>query len=100
MVDRIPVTDGLLDRVLERLGLTGPPAIDRTGLDDLYRTWCHGVPFDNTVRATRRGRPTKEVQAMAGLGNGSGNGHEHVVRYFGTCCVSQIQAHCLPVHDD
>jgi wee1-like protein kinase len=42
----------------------------------------------------------KEVQAMAGLGNGSGNGHEHVVRYFGTCCVSQIQAHCLPVHDD
>jgi len=58
MVDRIPVTDGLLDRVLERLGLTGPPAIDRTGLDDLYRTWCHGVPFDNTRKliALRSGR--------------------------------------------
>lgn len=37
----------LIDPVLERLGLSGRPAADRSGLDALYGAWCRKVPFDN-----------------------------------------------------
>jgi len=39
--------EGLLRRVLERLGFAGPPATDLDGLRALYRAWCARVPFDN-----------------------------------------------------
>lgn len=37
----------LRDRVLERLGFAGPPALDLGGLRTLYFAWCQGIPFDN-----------------------------------------------------
>jgi len=37
----------LRDRVLARLGLTGPPPTDHDGLRSLYRAWSAAVPFDN-----------------------------------------------------
>lgn len=38
----------LLERILGRFGFSGPPTIDRQGLDRLYAAWCLHVPFDNT----------------------------------------------------
>lgn len=38
---------GLLERVLMRLGLSGRPAPDLTGLHTPYAAWCRTVPFDN-----------------------------------------------------
>jgi N-hydroxyarylamine O-acetyltransferase len=45
--------------VLEALGFTRPPALDRAGLAALYAAWCRRVPFDNTRKliALRSGHP-------------------------------------------
>jgi N-hydroxyarylamine O-acetyltransferase len=43
-----PISRGLCDRVLERLGFAGPPSVDVDGLRALYAAWCARVPFDNT----------------------------------------------------
>jgi N-hydroxyarylamine O-acetyltransferase len=40
----------LVDAVLKRLGLSEPPAADRSGLDALYLAWCRAVPFDILVK--------------------------------------------------
>jgi N-hydroxyarylamine O-acetyltransferase len=47
----------LRERVLERLGLTGPPRPDLEGLVFVYGAWCARVPFDNVRKmiALRRG---------------------------------------------
>jgi N-hydroxyarylamine O-acetyltransferase len=45
--DQTGLAADLRDRVLERLGLPGPPAPDLAGLRALYRAWCLHVPFDN-----------------------------------------------------
>ena len=37
----------LVERVLERLGLDGPPPATPGGLDRLYLAWSRTVPFDN-----------------------------------------------------
>ena len=42
------ISTDLLERVLGRFGFSGPPTIDRQGLDRLYAAWCLNVPFDNT----------------------------------------------------
>jgi len=41
------ITNDLAERVLQRLGLDGRPAVDPDGLAALYRSWCRAVPFDN-----------------------------------------------------
>ena len=41
---------GLVDAVLERLGLPGAPAADRAGLEQIYAAWCESVPFDNVLK--------------------------------------------------
>jgi N-hydroxyarylamine O-acetyltransferase len=46
--DDSPLPQRLVARVLERLGLQGPPGPDLAGLSDLYGAWCLHVPFDNT----------------------------------------------------
>jgi arylamine N-acetyltransferase len=42
---RLPA--GLVERVLERLGLSSAPPPDRAGLGAVYGAWCRKVPFDN-----------------------------------------------------
>jgi len=42
-----PLAPALVDRVLERLGLSSRPAPEASGLRALYGAWCHRVPFDN-----------------------------------------------------
>jgi len=37
-------------RVLERLGLPGPPDVSGGGLKGLYRAWCLHVPFENSLK--------------------------------------------------
>ncbi len=37
----------LVERVLERLGLSSLPELSLAGLSDLYGAWCRRVPFDN-----------------------------------------------------
>lgn len=39
--------DGVTARVIERLGVATPPALDLAGLATLYGAWCRAVPFDN-----------------------------------------------------
>ena len=43
-----PLPAALRRRVLERLGLPGPPPLTLAGLAALYRAWCASVPFENT----------------------------------------------------
>lgn len=40
----------LLERVLDRLGLTAPPNPDMEGLRATYAAWCMSVPFDNIAK--------------------------------------------------
>jgi arylamine N-acetyltransferase len=42
-----PVKPHTIERVLERLGLTGPPERSLEGLNAVYRAWGLAVPFDN-----------------------------------------------------
>lgn len=37
----------LVERVLDRLGLSSRPEVSLAGLADLYGAWCRRVPFDN-----------------------------------------------------
>lgn len=37
----------LVNQVLERLGLSGKPALNPSGLETVYSAWCKAVPFDN-----------------------------------------------------
>ena len=46
--DKLP--DCLVERILDRLGFTSIPAPDFTGMQFLYRNWCHKVPFDNLLK--------------------------------------------------
>jgi N-hydroxyarylamine O-acetyltransferase len=49
-LDRIEpdrIEEPLLERVLEKLGLTDKPSPDLSGLGSVYSAWCRGVPFDN-----------------------------------------------------
>jgi N-hydroxyarylamine O-acetyltransferase len=46
--ERLP--NDLVEQVLDRLGLPGPPQDDSDGLAMLYRSWCRSVPFDNTLK--------------------------------------------------
>lgn len=41
---------GLVERVLSRLGLPGPPQTDLDGLKTVYGAWCRKVPFDNVLK--------------------------------------------------
>lgn len=51
----------LVDRVLEKLGFTNRPSVDRAGLAALYAAWCTRVPFDNARKlvALRAGDPSR-----------------------------------------
>lgn len=40
----------LLERILERLGVPGPPSPDMEGLRAVYAAWCLSVPFDNIAK--------------------------------------------------
>jgi N-hydroxyarylamine O-acetyltransferase len=40
----------LLERVLDRLGLSAPPSPDIDGLRTIYAAWCVSVPFDNVAK--------------------------------------------------
>ncbi|MFN2377159.1 MAG: arylamine N-acetyltransferase [Candidatus Binatia bacterium] len=42
-----PLEDGLLERVLQRLGLSRRPSLDLAGLREVYGAWSRSVPFDN-----------------------------------------------------
>ncbi len=48
----------LRDRVLARLGLAAAPAATLAGLNEAYRAWCHGVPFDNVRKRIALARGT------------------------------------------
>jgi N-hydroxyarylamine O-acetyltransferase len=51
--------DATVDRVLERLELTGRPEPTLSGLSAVYSAWCQHVPFDNIRKLihVRRGDP-------------------------------------------
>jgi N-hydroxyarylamine O-acetyltransferase len=55
----------LLERILERLGLTTLPRPDHDGLSSIYAAWCTSVPFDNIAKliALRSG----SASALPGL---------------------------------
>lgn len=40
----------LVEQTLDRMGLEATPTRDPEGLTVLYRAWCRGVPFDNTLK--------------------------------------------------
>jgi N-hydroxyarylamine O-acetyltransferase len=40
-------TPDLIERVLEKLGLSARPSIDLGGLNAVYAAWCGSIPFDN-----------------------------------------------------
>jgi len=40
----------LVERSLEKLGLSDRPSLDADGLASLYAAWCRGVPFDNVCK--------------------------------------------------
>ena len=42
--------ENLLERILERLGLSEPPSPDMEGLRAVYAAWCLSVPFDNIAK--------------------------------------------------
>jgi len=88
------ITDGLVDRVLARLGIAVPPPTG-PGLAILYRAWCEHVPWDNVQKritvASRR-------EPLAGA---------HPAEFFenfvrdgtgGTCWPSAGALHALLVH--
>ena len=78
----------LVERVLDRLGLTSKPEVSLAGLADLYGAWCRKVPFDNIRKlihvragnsATLPGRtPNEFFEAWLAHGTGAtcwaGNG--------------------------
>jgi N-hydroxyarylamine O-acetyltransferase len=41
------ISSALAERVLDELGFSRAPAVDRAGLAALYAAWCRSVPFDN-----------------------------------------------------
>jgi N-hydroxyarylamine O-acetyltransferase len=41
---------GLVERVLEGLGLSQAPPVSLAGLTALYDAWCRNVPFDNVAK--------------------------------------------------
>jgi N-hydroxyarylamine O-acetyltransferase len=45
--DDADLDPALRTRVVARLGLAGPPALDEAGLAAFYAAWCASVPFDN-----------------------------------------------------
>ena len=49
----------LVERVLDRLGLSSRPEVSLAGLADLYGAWCRKVPFDNIRKLihVRAGNP-------------------------------------------
>jgi N-hydroxyarylamine O-acetyltransferase len=50
MLNTEQLPDGLVERVLARLGLSGPPHPDLDGLKTVYAAWCRKVPFDNVLK--------------------------------------------------
>ncbi len=44
------LADSLVERALEKLGLTERPNADIEGLQTIYSAWCRGVPFDNVMK--------------------------------------------------
>lgn len=83
----------LVEQVLERLGLSAPPALDYAGLTALYSAWCRRVPFDNSRKLIhlRRALPgplpgdTAEDFLSAWLQHGTG----------GTCWAGNGALHAL-----
>lgn len=47
MNDTETLPPGLVEKILERLGLSRLPAQDAQGLRQVYAPWCRKVPFDN-----------------------------------------------------
>ena len=49
----------LVERILDRLGLSSRPEVSLAGLADLYGAWCRRVPFDNIRKLihVRAGNP-------------------------------------------
>ena len=41
---------GLVDAVLDRLGVPAPATADRDALARVYAAWCQAVPFDNVLK--------------------------------------------------
>jgi N-hydroxyarylamine O-acetyltransferase len=46
----MPLSQALVERVLEGLGLDRLPQPDHTGLGRVYDAWCRRVPFDNVLK--------------------------------------------------
>jgi N-hydroxyarylamine O-acetyltransferase len=53
------LSNELVERVLDRLGLSSRPEVSLAGLSDLYGAWCRRVPFDNIRKLihVRAGNP-------------------------------------------
>ncbi len=84
---------GLLERVLEGLGLTRQPEPTLEGLRSLYAAWCRKVPFDNT---------RKLIHLRSGNqgplpGSSAGDFLEHWLRFGagGTCWAGAGALHAV-----
>jgi N-hydroxyarylamine O-acetyltransferase len=55
---------GLVERTLEKLGLSALPSLDLKGLSALYGAWCRRVPFDNVRKLIHLNR--KEAGPLPG----------------------------------
>ena len=55
MVTSERLAPGLLERVLDALGLSRAPSTDLAGLRAIYAAWCRNVPFDNVRKRIHMG---------------------------------------------
>ena len=86
--------DPLVDQVLARLGIAGPPAT-AAGLATVYGAWCEHVPWDNVQK-----RITVASKRETLAGADPVEFFENLVRHGtgGTCWPSAGALHALLVH--
>ena len=85
----------LLERVLSRLGLSAPPALDLNGLKTVYVAWCRQVPFDNIRKLIH-----VQTQTLSALpGDSAQDFFEAWLKYKtgGTCWAGNGALHSLLV---
>lgn len=76
----------LVNRVLDRMGFSKPPATDLASLQRLYTSWCMHVPFDNIRKMIVLRK--KEKQPLPGL---------HATEFFENWLKNGSGATCWPM---
>lgn len=60
-----PLSPGLRETILARMGISALPSPDLAGLRSIYAAWCLSVPFDNIAKLIAlRARPDQPLPGM------------------------------------